>query len=329
MFISQVIDRRTSTVVEAPDLLPEVGKCVVEVLVSGVCTSEVAVWRDFDPTASPLRLGHEIVGRVIAPSLENSRWRVGDVVTGFAATPGYATQVLMEDHRMTLIPGGVDPAACMGEPVSTLSYSVDALRLGPSSRVAVVGLGFMGLNLLQIAKAKNPGLLVAVDPNAPLRELALRLGADEAYHPHELPESYVNGPASGLRGDDARMSAVFEVTGKQQGLDTAASMTAKFAELSIVGYHHYGDPTMSLDLWYKSVTIHNGFCPDPDVLFGSLVDAVSLIERRKINMLPLITHRIPLEGIDDAFSRILERQKSHIKSVVVPNPAALEALGWS
>ena len=53
----------------------------------------------------------------------------------------------------------------------------------------VIGLGYMGLGMLQLLKLRGPSRIVAID----VREeawAAMALGADESYHPSQLPDAY-------------------------------------------------------------------------------------------------------------------------------------------
>src|ERR1700742_1088034 len=78
MRLSQLVGPRSSKVVELPDPTPAAGQVLVEVLACGVCTSDLSAWRN--PSAEPMRLGHEIAGRVAAVGADATRWAVGDLV---------------------------------------------------------------------------------------------------------------------------------------------------------------------------------------------------------------------------------------------------------
>ena len=61
-------------------------------------------------------------------------------------------------------------------------------RIKLGDHVAVIGLGAIGLLLVQMARLAGARRVTAVDPVAPRRELALELGADEALDPREAPD---------------------------------------------------------------------------------------------------------------------------------------------
>ena len=54
---------------EFPDPSPDGGRVVVDVLAAGICGSDHHMWRGKDPrTPLPIILGHEGVGRLVAPN---------------------------------------------------------------------------------------------------------------------------------------------------------------------------------------------------------------------------------------------------------------------
>ncbi|WP_212913424.1 zinc-binding dehydrogenase [Streptomyces sp. TS71-3] len=314
MKISQVVGPRTSEVVEAPDPVPGDDQVLVEVVASGVCTSDLGPWLGHDPANAPVRLGHEMVGRVVAAGRDADRWRPGDLVTGLGGE-GFATLAVMDGHAILPVPDGIEPAHAIGEPVADLEEALSRTGVAAGDRVAVVGLGFMGLGLVQLARRHAPGLLVGVDPDPARRARALRLGADLAFAPGELPEEFRTGTD---RRTEARLDVVLEATGVTAGLRTAGSLVRPFGRLCVVGYHHTGDAMMDMDLWYKAVTIVNGFCPDRTRLMAAMREVLDLVAQRRFSYAPLVTHRFALDQVDEAFAAMHAGAADFVKAVVLP-----------
>jgi threonine dehydrogenase-like Zn-dependent dehydrogenase len=313
MKISQLVGPRTSEVVDADDPVPGDDQVLVEVLACGVCTSDLGPWLSHDAAAPPVRLGHEVVGRVVATGRDAGRWARGDLVTGLGRE-GFATLAVMDANTVLPVPSGIEPEHAIGEPVADLAEALSRTGIRAGDRVAVTGLGFMGLGLVQLARRHAPGLLVGVDPDPARRRRALALGADVVFAPDELPEEY---RAETSRSTDARLGIVLEATGTTGGLTTAGSLVRPFGTLCVVGYHHTGDAMMDMDLWYKAVTIVNGFCPDRQRLMSAMRDALDLIARRRFSYEPLVTHRFGLDGVDDAFRTMREGGPDFVKGVLV------------
>lgn len=225
MKISQLVGPRTSEVVSADDPVPADDQVLVEVVACGVCTSDIGPWLTHDKGADPVRLGHEMVGRVAAAGRHAGRWQPGDLVTGLGGD-GFATLAVMDANAILPVPAGIEPAHAIGEPVADLEEALSRTGIRAGDRVAVVGLGFMGLGLVQLAKRHAPGLLVGVDPDLARRQRALALGADLVFAPDELPEEYRTATS---RGTDARLSIVLEATGVTPASRPRAAWSARSA----------------------------------------------------------------------------------------------------
>lgn len=321
MRISQIVGPRRSEVIEADDPVPGARQVLVKVVASGVCTSDLSVWRTggkgrpASAAAEPIRLGHEIVGQVVATGRDARGWSEGDLVTGLGGQ-GFASLAVLNADRILPVPGPIDPALAVGEPVADLYEALSRTHMKAGDRVAVVGLGFMGLGLVQLVRDRAPGLLIGVDPVPAARQRALDLGADLAFAPEEVPADY-KAMDSG-RADDRRPDLVMEATGVTPGLKTAAALVRPFGTLCVVGYHHQGDAPMDMDLWYKGATIVNGFCPDQRRLMRAMDEALGLIASHRFSYAPLVTHRFGLTGADQAFELMDARAPGFVKAVLEP-----------
>jgi threonine dehydrogenase-like Zn-dependent dehydrogenase len=128
----------------------------------------------------PRPLGNMAVGVVseIGPAV--TRFQRGDRV--FGHFPIRETQTVNEADA-DLLPEGLSPeaAVCLDPLVMALAIRDAGIKLG--DRVAVFGLGAIGLFCVQLAKAAGADWVVAVDPLANRRELAAGFGADVALDP--------------------------------------------------------------------------------------------------------------------------------------------------
>jgi len=128
----------------------------------------------------PRPLGNMAVGVITEIGLEVTRFRVGERV--FGHYPIRETQTV-DESAADLLPEGLSPEAvvCLDPLVMALALRDAGVKLG--DRVAVFGLGAIGLFSVQLAKTAGADWVVAVDPLQNRRELAKQFGGDAALDP--------------------------------------------------------------------------------------------------------------------------------------------------
>lgn len=314
MRISQIIAPRASEVIEVDDPVPSPGQVVVDVLACGVCTSDRMPWAERGTRDAPIRLGHEIVGRIRTLAPDVTSWNVGDVVTGLG-DGGFATRAAMNADAILPVPYGIPPELAIGEPLADLEEALARTNPTAGDRIAIVGLGFMGLALVQLAHHRAPSVLIGVDPSPEARERALKMGADLAFHPDELPPEFSTGSDA---AHELRMDIVVEAVGATPALTTASTLVRPYGTLCVVGYHHDGTAPMDMELWYKGATVVNGFCPQRPRLMKAMADALQLVASHRFTYAPLITHRFGLDEVDAAYELMESRSPDFVKSVIIP-----------
>jgi len=130
--------------------------------------------------AFPRPLGNMAVGLVTEVGGDVRRFKPGDRV--FGHFPIRETLTVDETHTDPL-PEGLSPeaAVCLDPAVMALAMRDASIRLG--DRVAVFGLGAIGLMAVQLARLAGAAQVIAVDPIPTRREVALSVGADVALDP--------------------------------------------------------------------------------------------------------------------------------------------------
>jgi threonine dehydrogenase-like Zn-dependent dehydrogenase len=156
----------------------------------------------------PRPLGNMAVGTVVEVGPEVTRFAVGDRV--FGHFPIRETQTV-DESAADLLPEGLSPEAalCLDPLVMALAMRDGGIKLG--DRVAIFGLGAIGLMAVQLAKIAGADWVVAVDPLPNRRALAIQFGADVALDP------FANDGAPGL--------AIRRLTGPDPDLVTPRAQT--------------------------------------------------------------------------------------------------------
>ena len=111
------------------------------------------------------------------------------VAAGFFGQSSFAEHALTSVRNLVRLPPDVPLhlAAPFGCGIQTGAGAVlNALRLQPGDTLLVTGTGAVGLSAVMAARAAGAGVIVAVDPVASRRALALTLGATRALDPADV-----------------------------------------------------------------------------------------------------------------------------------------------
>jgi len=309
---------------EAEDPEPGRGEVVCDVLACGVCASDVTDWYVADRL--PAVLGHEPVGVVSA---------IGEQVVGVAAGDRVAIhhhapcgecrrcrrghETMCEQFRATALdPGGFTEKVRLTGPLTSellvLSETMDAVAatfieplacvlraqrragLRPGDSLLVVGAGVSGL--LQIAAA-HANAVEAVWVREPRPE---RLGLAEAWgaehHGNELVDvAIVCTPSPDAVADAAEALA----PGGTLCLYAPPSPAA-LPRLDATG------------IYLRELTVTASYAAGA----AQMRAALELIASGRIDPLPLVTHRLPLDRTAEALE--LQRRGEALKAVVQPRP---------
>jgi threonine dehydrogenase-like Zn-dependent dehydrogenase len=181
--------------------------------------------------------------------------------------------------------------------------------------VAIVGIGFLGAILVRLAS--NAGArVIAISRRQQSLDLARRMGAAETIpmQDHWQIIERVRELTAGVFCD-----RVIEAVGKQWPLDLAAELTCEGGRLVIAGYHQDGPRQVNMQLWnWRGFDVANAHERDPAVSVRGMREAVEAIERRVIDPADLVTHRYPLDRLDEALNATRDRPGNFVKAVVVP-----------
>jgi threonine dehydrogenase-like Zn-dependent dehydrogenase len=306
----ELLAPETGRLVREEPSAPDVGQVLVRVLANGVCASDLPTWSTRQPRY-PMALGHEPVGEVVAVG-SGVDLAVGIRVTGRIVS-SYADFVLADARDVVVVPDAVPVVHALGEPLGCVVEAVRRTPIQLADRVAVIGLGFMGLCTVQLlAYAAGTARLTAIDLREEARLVAQRLGADDAYHPGDLPERLTNGGGSGHG-----FNVVVEATGTQAGLDLATSLVRPHGTISVLGFHQ-GTRQVDMRAWnWKAIDVVNAHVRDGDLLTRSIRAGLELLAAGRMDIGCLITHRYGLDQVDDAFRALASKPSGFIKAVIV------------
>ncbi len=186
-------------------------------------------------------------------------------------------------------------------------------KVEAGSRVVVFGLGGIGLNVIQGAKLVGADMIVGVDLNPRREALARRFGLTHFVNPSEVKGDLV-GHIVELTGGGADYS--FECVGNVKLMRQALECAHRgWGVSTIIGVAGAGQEIATRP--FQLVTGRRWI----GTAFGGArgrTDVPKIVDwymDKKINIDDLITHTMPLDRINDAFT-LMERGES-IRSVVI------------
>ncbi|MGD9694353.1 MAG: alcohol dehydrogenase catalytic domain-containing protein [Thermoleophilia bacterium] len=322
------------TLVSRPDPAPGPGELVVRVRACGICGSDLMTWYQ-DPRA-PVVLGHEPAGEVVAAG-EGAPFGPGERVFVHHHVPCMTCRLcragrhtLCERFRETRIdPGGLaelvrvpaenarldvlalpesvsEVAATLIEPLGCVLRGLRLAGLERGMRVAVVGAGAMGLLYVEAARALGAGPVAAVEPREDRRALALRSGAAPVA---SADPDAVRDALGGRLAD-----RVFVCTANRAAIAASLHLAAPAATVQLFAPTPPGE-LVPLDLgavFFREVSLQSTYSAGP----LDTRDALDLIASGAVDAESLVSHRLPLAEVEEAFR--LARSGEAVKVVVEP-----------
>jgi len=129
----------------------------------------------------PFPLGNITIGTVVEAGSDITQFKVGDRVWGYLPVRETHT---VDEKRVNLIPSGLtDEEVLCIDPAVVALMSVREGRFSLGDRVAVFGLGAIGLLTVQMSKLCGATFVIAVEPVEERRRLAEKYGADLTIDP--------------------------------------------------------------------------------------------------------------------------------------------------
>ena len=295
---------------------PAAGQILVRLEGCGVCVSNVPPWEGkpwFHYPMEPGALGHEGWGRVAA---------LGAGVTGFAngervamlSGHAYAEYDVADVGAVVRLPHALDTEPFPAEPLGCAVNIFRRSAVSAGDPVAIVGVGFLGLLLVQLAAAAGARVIALARRESVLR-LAGEMGAAHtvAMDDHWRIIEEVKTLTGGTFCD-----VVIEATGKPWPLDLAAELTRERGRLVVAGYHQDGPQQVNMQLWnWRGLDVINAHERDPQVYLDGMNRAVADVQKGTLNPAPLYSHRFPLGDLDDALRLCAERPEGFLKALVL------------
>ena len=229
-------------------------------------------------------------------------WALGCRIDGGQAE---YVRVPHADQGLTRIPDTVsdDKALFVGDILATGFWAARISEISSEDTVAIIGAGPTGICTLQCVMLKQPKRIIVCE-KSPLRAQFVR-----DHYPSVLvttPEQCVDFVLG--HSDHGGADRVIEVAGANDTFRLAWQCARPNAIVTIVALYDRPQVLPLPDMYGKNLTFKTGGVDGCDC-----AEILHLIEQGLIDTTPLITHRFPLERIDEAYRLFENREDGVIK----------------
>ncbi len=268
----------------------------------------------------PHTLGSWAAGVILEIGPEVRTFQPGDLVHGEWK---HRQTALKTEAQLYRTPEQVDGETMVfTDPARFALAAIHDAEIKLGDRVAIFGLGAIGMLAMQMARLDGAAQVIAVDPIPGRLELARRLGADLTINPEIEDAGMAIKQATGSAGVDVAV----EISGAYASLQHAIRCVHK--EGLVVTASYYGDRTIPLDLsreWHHNrITLRSSMpvwdCSHRHHPMWDLARleraAVSLLEEQKLSVKPLIGARISFDCAAEAYNLIDQSAGEKIKIIL-------------
>ena len=324
------------TLVERPVPVPEPDEVLVRVTAASICGTDLHIF-NWDAWSQarinpPVILGHEFAGEVVKLGQDVSDIELGTPVSaeGHILNPGarnveqglehlatdmevigidrdgaFAEYVRVPRRNLWINPPDLDPElASLQDPLGNAVHTVHAQSV-VGKRVLVTGAGLIGLMTIPVARAAGASAIYVTDLNPKRLEMALQMGADLALDARHDPVGKIMEVTQG-----AGVDVLLEMSGAAPAIAQGFKALKPGGEAAILGLP--GRP-IEID-WADHVVIKGATVRG---IYGRKIWDTwhrmrALLGTGAVDLRPLITHRFPLEGFEEAFELMREGESGKI-----------------
>jgi 2-desacetyl-2-hydroxyethyl bacteriochlorophyllide A dehydrogenase len=294
-----------------PEIRPD--EVLVQVAACGVCASELDTWKGIGSTDYPLYLGHEVSGTVVKAGDEAEPLSEGDAVGVWVTTGGFGEYVAVRAEYCRPA-GDVRLDTALAEPLACAANAVERADVRLGDDVVIVGAGFMGNLVQQLAGLRGARQLIVADTRPDVLARASALGATTVVDVTRDRLADVVHEITGGVGADV----TFECTGTQSALSTLGDVTRMSGKVVLVGFHQGEPRRVPLAEWnWKAFDIVNAHFREVSTIMRGMTIGMRLLAAGAIDLEPLVTHRFELSEIGQAFQTAVDKPDGFVKATVV------------
>lgn len=278
-------------------------------------------------TQKTLKPGTRVCSVPIAMTVQGEKARIHTLGYSNDLPGGFAENIVLNEMLMLEVPNGLPTEqAALTEPMAVGWHAVEKAKITPEDIPLVIGCGPVGLAVIAGLKIKGVHPIIAADFSPARRKLAEEMGADIVIDPAKqspyktwkdeaTPEGF--DPASLVSilgmGPKMRPGVIFECVGVPGIIQQMLEGAPRDTRIVVVGvcmekdqFEPFFGITKELNMQFVL-----GYTPEEFAL------TLQHLAEGKINGAPLVTGRVGVEGVKQAFAD-LANPEVHAKILVEP-----------
>ncbi len=315
----------------------------VQVRAAGICGSDIPRIYQTGTYSFPLIPGHEFSGIVTETGAAVDGALTGQRVGVFPLIPchscatcrkkqyemcrhysylgsrrdgGFAGYVAVPADNLIKLPEHVSfEEAAMMEPMAVAVHAMRRIAVRPADTVVVCGLGTIGLLLVMFLKEAGIQDILAIGNKEFQRQAVLKMGIQASSYHDAKEQDLERWLLEHTNGNGA--DVFFECVGKNETLAQALDYTAPVGKVMLVG-NPYSDMCLAKEVYWKILrkqltvlgTWNSSFTHDPGDDWHYVLERLA---DRRIVPAELITHRLPMEMLEQGLHIMRDKTEDHCK----------------
>lgn len=308
------------SIASVPDPVCQDDEVVVQIATTGICGTDLHIYRNEYMSRFPLVAGHEFCGVIVEKGKEVSDLQKGARVAvdpnlycghcyfcrdskanhclnwegvGITRPGSFAEYVAVPARACYQMPAALnDTQGAFIEPVSCVVHALNRLRVLPGDEVLIFGAGTMGFLLTQALVHSGASQVVVVEKQSARLGLARRLGATQAVDANDDPALALKSLAP------YGFAIVIDATGVPAVIEHAFDYLkprGQFLQFGVVPMN----ARINLEpyrIFKNDWTILGSFA-----LCYTFQAAIAWLASGAIDVAPLVSHTLPLEKFEAGF----------------------------
>lgn len=325
---------------------------LINVKAAGICGSDIQRVYENGAHKMPLIIGHEFAGEIVELGAEVVNSGVGKRVGVYPLIPcmnciscyeknyemclnysylgsrrdgGFAEYVAVPEWNLINLPDCVSfEKAAMMEPLAVAVHAIKRMSIDYSNNIVVYGLGTIGRIIIMLLLAEGFNNIYAIGNKSFNKSNVVSLGLSES----NFCDSSVNDIREFVltNTDGVGADVVIECVGKNETILQAIEITSNGGKICLIGNPHT-DIALNKDTYWKILrhqltvvgTWNSSFYGESDR--NAYTDdwhyALYLLERKKMDIDKLITHKINMQELGNGLQIMKDRTEDYIKIMMV------------